>query len=298
MEQLSNLIGQLEETLKRFEFQENLIKEEKLKSEKLEKERRKEELNIKKIEIEESKKEDLKHKEIKKQEEENLELFEKAMEDKLQKTSKQKEELKQLIETFKTTENEFYLKTKKYNDIPGEISEEKINNNNSLSSGNEKEVNISKNILSEEKKLFKLNICDYNYLKLNFTNKENKEINSVLINFIKVFKMKIKEKFDKLEIKVNFDDEKNNTFKICYEISPMNFDKDEIEFLDEEFEKKVNNIQKFEIKVELIEGDKNLHSINNVHQYYLIFIGVSVEKEDFYVHLQILKDIVKNLILN
>ena len=75
----------------------------------------------------------------------------------------------------------------------------------------------------------------------------------------------------------------------------MDINLDDIEFLDDEFEDKIKNPQEFAIKVELIEGDKNTFLINKINEYYLIFNGISVDKEDFYEHLNILKEIVKNL---
>ena len=75
----------------------------------------------------------------------------------------------------------------------------------------------------------------------------------------------------------------------------MNINFDDIEFLDDEFEDKMKNPQQFEINVELTEGDKNIFLINKINEYYLIFKGISVDKEDFYEHVNILKEIVKYL---
>ena len=75
----------------------------------------------------------------------------------------------------------------------------------------------------------------------------------------------------------------------------MDINLDDIEFLDDEFEDKIKNPQEFAIKVELIEGDKNTFLINKINEYYLIFNGISVDKEDFYGHLNIIKEIAKNL---
>ena len=91
--------------------------------------------------------------------------------------------------------------------------------------------------------------------------------------------------------------DKDYSFIICYEYKINFFDDDEIEFLDDDFEKKVKNLQKFEIKVELIEGDNNFNFIDNINKFYLIFNGVSIDKDDFYEHLIILKKISKNLLL-
>ena len=75
-------------------------------------------------------------------------------------------------------------------------------------------------------------------------------------------------------------------------------DYDKIQFLDDEFENKVKNIQKFEIKVDLVEGDKSFYSLNKINQYYLIFSGISIDKEEFYEQLKILKEISIDLLLN
>ena len=75
----------------------------------------------------------------------------------------------------------------------------------------------------------------------------------------------------------------------------MNINFDDIEFLDNEFEDKIKNPQQFEINVELIEGDKNIFLTNKINEYYLIFNGILVDKEDFYEHLNIIKEIVNYL---
>ena len=74
----------------------------------------------------------------------------------------------------------------------------------------------------------------------------------------------------------------------------MNFPRDEIVFLDEDFEK-IINLQKYYIKVNLIEGNKSLYSTNKINQYYLIFNSTSNDKEDFFELLKELRSIVKNL---
>ena len=111
---------------------------------------------------------------------------------------------------------------------------------------------------------------------------------------MKVFKNNIKEYYIIEKINVNIENINDNSFKICYEIPPSYFD-DEIEFLDEEYEQKVKNLQKFEIKVEVLEGIKKENLF--INQYYLIFNGISIDKEDFYEHLNILKKISKNILI-
>ena len=135
---------------------------------------------------------------------------------------------------------------------------------------------------------------DFNYLEINIKNEENKDINTALFNFMKVFKNNIKEYYIIEKINVNFENIDDKSFKICYEIPPSYFD-DEIEFLDEEYEQKVKNLQKFEIKVEVLEGIKKENLF--INQYYLIFNGISIDKEDFYEHLNILKKISKNILI-
>ena len=135
---------------------------------------------------------------------------------------------------------------------------------------------------------------DFNYLEINIKNEENKDINTALFNFMKVFKNNIKEYYIIEKINVNIENINDNSFKICYEIPPSYFD-DEIEFLDEEYEQKVKNLQKFEIKVEVLEGIKKENLF--INQYYLIFNGISIDKEDFYEHLNILKKISKNILI-
>ena len=132
-------------------------------------------------------------------------------------------------------------------------------------------------------------------MKINIKNNENEDINQALIIFIQKLKDKIKQKYEQIDIKINFKEEKDRSFNIFYQIEPMDINLDDIEFLDDEFEDKIKNPQEFAIKVELIEGDKNTFLINKINEYYLIFNGISVDKEDFYEHLNILKEIVKNL---
>ena len=113
---------------------------------------------------------------------------------------------------------------------------------------------------------------------------------------MKKFKDKIKQKYAYTNTKINFNEEKDYSFKIIYIIEPtkdINFD--DIESLDDEFEKKIKNFQKFEITVELREGNKNLFLQNKINEYYLIFKGNSIDNEDFYEQINILKQIVREL---
>ena len=149
-------------------------------------------------------------------------------------------------------------------------------------------------ISKEEDNFYKQRKEDFNYLEINIKNNNNKDINKATINFIIKLKEKIKEEYLKKEINIKYEEENEYSFKICYEIPPMNFPRDEIVFLDEDFEK-IINLQKYYIKVNLIEGNKSLYSTNKINQYYLIFNSTSNDKEDFFVLLKELRSIVKNL---
>ena len=161
-------------------------------------------------------------------------------------------------------------------------------------------MNIKSNITNEEvehkQNFFKPEKEDFNYLEINIKNNDNRDINRPLINFIAKLKKAIKEEYNRIGIKINIKDDKDFSFIICYEFKITVFDDDEIEFLDDNFEKKVKKLQKFEIKVELIEGDKNLYLINKINQYYLIFNEFDLDKDDYYEHLIRLKEISKKLL--
>ena len=169
-------------------------------------------------------------------------------------------------------------------------------NNYILRSQKKQELINHNKINDKEENFFRPRNDDFNYLKINIKNKENKNINKALNNFMKKLKDKIKQSYEQNGTSVILEEEQNISFKIFYLIEPpvfINFD--EIEFLDDDFETKIKKFQKFEIKVELIEGDKNIFSTNKINEYYLIFNGISVDKEDFYEQMNVLKDIVKNL---
>ena len=174
---------------------------------------------------------------------------------------------------------------------------EQNNMNNYILRGPKKGVinKLNKINNKEEENFFNPRKDDFNYMKIKIKNNENDDINKALNNFIKKLKDKIKQKYKQIDIKISFKEEKDKSFNIYYQIEPMNINFDDIEFLDDEFENKIKNLQQFEINVELIEGNKNMFLNNKINEYYLIFNGISVDKEDFYEHLTILKDIVKNL---
>ena len=153
-------------------------------------------------------------------------------------------------------------------------------------------------IPSEEEYSFKPRKDDFNYLEINIKNTKDKDINQAVKFFMKNLKDKIKEEYDKIKIKINFDNEKDNEFIIYYKIQPIFVENNKINFLDEAFEKKVKWTQNYGIKVKLVEGNKSLYNLNKIQQYYLFFSNIKVGKEDFYEHLKILKKIMKNILLN
>lgn len=191
------------------------------------------------------------------------------------------------IQTNKQIENQIPISYIQQNNINNEVSK------SILRAFPKNDKNSENNEPREEKHIFRPRKDDFNYLKISIKNTENKDINQAVINFMKVFKNDIKEYYAMNDININFDDIKDLSFKICYEIPPIHFDdEDDIEFLDEDFEQKVKNSQNFEIKVELLEGEDNKNPFINT--YFLVFRGISIGKEDFYDYLKILKDIAKN----
>ena len=160
------------------------------------------------------------------------------------------------------------------------------------------ESDDEKEIIKYKKGFFKPRKEDFNYLEINIKNKDNKDIKKLIFNFITKLKIKIREEYYEIGMVININYVDDFSFIIFYEFKIEDFDdNDEIEFLDDNFDKKVKKLQKYQIKVELFEGDENLYLINNINQYYLIFNGISIEKEDFYEHLIILKKIAKDLLL-
>ena len=147
----------------------------------------------------------------------------------------------------------------------------------------------------------KPNKSDYNYLEINIKENnlnKNEDINKALKNFIKNYTKKIKENYSLSNIRIYLNNITDFSFDIEYDIYPLNIDIDELTFLDEKYEEKIKNLQIFKIKVELIKGDNNILNNNiNRYQYYLIFNGVNVEQEDFYVQIKILKNMAKSLLI-
>ena len=133
---------------------------------------------------------------------------------------------------------------------------------------------------------------DFNYLEINIiNNNQNKDVKGELKNLLKDFIQKIKSNVTK-ENDIYIENEKETSFDICYKIYSdfycFDYEYNKILFLDEKYEKKIKNDREFKIKVKLIEG-------NNSNQYYLIFEGVSVDKEEFYEQVKSLKETVGSL---
>ena len=153
-------------------------------------------------------------------------------------------------------------------------------------------LNIKNEIIFEPEK------DDFNYLKINIKNQDNYNIEKAIASFMKIFWIYIKEEYKNEDIDINIYVEKDTLFYIIYEILPIKIDDELFEFFDENFERKIKNKQEFEIKVELIEGDKSLFEKNKINQYYLIFNGISIDKVDFYYILKALKNIAIKLLLD
>ena len=136
---------------------------------------------------------------------------------------------------------------------------------------------------------------DFNYLEINIiNNNQNKDVKGELKNLLKDFIQEIKSNVTK-ENDIYIENEKETSFDICYKIYSdfycFDYEYNKILFLDEKYEKKIKNDREFKIKVKLIEG-------NNSNQYYLIFEGVSVDKEEFYEKVKSLKETIKSLFKN
>ena len=136
---------------------------------------------------------------------------------------------------------------------------------------------------------------DFNYLEINIiNNNQNKDVKGELKNLLKDFIEEIKSNVTK-ENDIYIENEKETSFDICYKIYSdfycFDYEYNKILFLDEKYEKKIKNDREFKIKVKLIEG-------NNSNQYYLIFEGVSVDKEEFYEKVKSLKETIKSLFKN
>ena len=188
------------------------------------------------------------------------------------------------------------------NDYHKENEEYYINKNEQNKFDNKydkKILNEIDNLNINNQNHFKPRKDDFNYLEINIENKENKDVETALKTFMKDYRDMIykKEEYKDQNTVIDIQVEKDTSFIIKYEILPIKLnDKEKIIFLDKNFEKRIKNKQEFEIKVELIDGDKSLFEKNKINQYYLIFSGVSIYKDDLYYNLKILKNIAKSLL--
>ena len=215
-----------------------------------------------------------------------------------EKDSEAKTEINNFIDEY---ENENYTVEDEVEQAPQDIiniyNKENIKEKNEVIDINQ--INNDFNNLSmNDNKLFTPRKDEFNYLKIDVLNHNNKDIDKAMSTFMRDLKYSIRENYEDTDIKINFKDVKDNSFTIEYGIPPIQFKCDDIVFLDEDFEKKVKNSQKFEIKVELVEGDKSLFYKQKINQFYLIFKGDNVDKEDFYEILTILKTIAKKILIN
>lgn len=171
------------------------------------------------------------------------------------------------------------------------------NSNNSdkfiLKCPNKVLINTKQGNNNNSNNIYKPRKTDFNYLEINIKNPKNEDIHAGLVNFTNIFKKKINDYYQPQDINVNIENISDISFKIFYEIPSKDFD-DEIEFFDEDYEQKMKNGQKFEIIIELLKGGNNTNAF--INQYYLVFNGHSIDKEDFYYHLKILKDLAKDIL--
>ena len=127
-------------------------------------------------------------------------------------------------------------------------------------------------------------------------NNEKKDAKEALINFLEIYKNKIKENYMSTDMFIEFKDEKNTSFIIKFEIELQDYClNDDLIFFDKDDENKYLNGNKFEIKVELKEYKNNQFS--NINEYLLVFDNILGDEEDFYEHLKIIKNIAKSLLL-
>ena len=180
----------------------------------------------------------------------------------------------------------------------GEIKFDKSKSPEILSSYKKKDLANNNILLPDNEFLYKPKKDDFNYLEINIKNAENKDINKAVNYFMKNLKNKIKQTYDEKEMKINILNENDNEFIIHYEIPPINTGNLKLKYLDKEFKKKVKETQHYGIKVKLVEGNKNLYSLNKINQYYLLFNTFKTNKEDCYEHLKKLKKITKDILLN
>ena len=187
--------------------------------------------------------------------------------------------------------------------IPSNVENE-LQQNNIYNFLNQEELNEQKvdnlnyydNEVIGTQNFFKPKKDNFNHILITIENNYNKYLKeSVLINFMQSLKIKIKEHYKYTYFNLNFSEEEGTSFIIYFVIDETYLFSKNMEFLDESFENKIKNIQKFKIKVELVKENKdhdsfeNLKEFNKNEKYYLIFSGDCLDKEDFCVHVNEIK---------
>ena len=149
---------------------------------------------------------------------------------------------------------------------------------------------------------------DSNYFEINIKNNENKDLDQALNILIKKIKTEIKNYYSLEKINIFIEDDSNTSFIIKYQIPQTslndddddgddNVHDDEIIYLDEEYESKLKKRQNFGIRVQFIkDNSSNTFNNTNIYKYYLIFKSDMIDKEDYYIYLVKLKDIIKSVI--
>ena len=159
-----------------------------------------------------------------------------------------------------------------------------------------KKINKINNTPNKLEINFSIRKENFNYLHLIIKNNEKKNAKEALINFLEIYKNKIKENYMSTDMFIEFKDEKNTSFIIKFEIDLQDYClNDDLIFFDKDDENKYLNGNKFEIKVELKEYKNNQFS--NINEYLLVFDNILGDEEDFYEHLKIIKNIAKSLLL-
>ena len=286
---------------KLYEEKEQLIEEEKGKRKKLTEEQKElsdEEIVKKKLKEEEML-DDIESSEYMEKEEERGEEEDEEEESSKEKKVRKKFRMIQLSEEEKeeSSDEEKNIKKLKKKELLKEKEESSEEERYESSKEAKRKCKYKNKELNLEETNKRKSIRKMKYKMEEYPSRDNKDIKRPIFNFITKLKEKIKEEYKRIGIKININNISELSFIISYELKIADFNGDEIEFLDDNFEKKVKKLQKFEIKVELLKGDKNLYLLYKINQYYLIFNGISIDKEEFYEHLIILKEISKDLLL-
>ena len=207
-------------------------------------------------------------------------------------------EYNEMYYKFEVNVNNFVDKYETQNNNINYLNYPNINNIENNDENPFKKVNHINKVESEKLKSFKPRKADFNYLDINFVNKEYMEIVESMDNFLEDLRNEIKKHYEGTNIKVIFYDFEVNSFSMFLVIHPDDFNYEEIEFLDEKFEIKFKKEKTLEMKVEFIEGEKILDSEFGINeQYYLVFTGNQNDKEEFFTQVFDLKNIAKILLL-